>query len=116
MRSLVQFADEGMRGVAALDAVGKAWRLEDTPSTLALAADALSSGGTLAALAEARRAGAIDLAQITLLTPIDHPDPAHVLVSGTGLTHLGSAEGRDKMHKAAAQKAKNGGDQLTDSM
>ena len=37
-------------------------------------------------------------------------DPAHLLVSGTGLTHLGSAEGRDKMHKAAAAGA------ATDSM
>ena len=111
MRSLIQFEQDGMRGVAALDADGRAWRLDDTPSTLALAAAAFASGTSLAELAEVRRAEAIDLAQVTLLTPIDHPDPAHVLVSGTGLTHLGSAEGRDKMHKAAAA-----GDQLTDSM
>jgi hypothetical protein len=45
-----------------------------------------------------------------LLAPIDHPDPAHCYVTGTGLTHLGSAEGRDQMHKAAA------GGTLTDSM
>jgi hypothetical protein len=111
MRSLVQFAEDGMRGVAALDADGQAWRLDDTPSTLALAADALSSGVGLVELASARRGETIDLARVTLLTPIDHPDPAHVLVSGTGLTHLGSAEGRDKMHKAATS-----GEQLTDSM
>ena len=30
------------------------------------------------------------------------PIPRHLLLTGTGLTHLGSAEGRDKMHKAAA--------------
>ena len=58
------------------------------------------------------RAGAvIDLSTVTLLAPIDHEDPAHLMVSGTGLTHLGSAEGRDKMHRAAA-----GGETLTDSM
>ena len=34
-----------------------------------------------------------------LLPPLDHADPAHMLVSGTGLTHLGSAEERDKMHR-----------------
>ncbi|MBV1687935.1 FAH family protein [Novosphingobium sp. G106] len=111
MRSLIQFVQDGMRGVAALDSEGKAWRLDDTPSTLALAADALSSGAQMAVLAETRQAEEIHLAQVTLLAPIDHPDPAHLLVSGTGLTHLGSAEGRDKMHKAAAA-----GDQLTDSM
>ena len=33
-----------------------------------------------------------------LLAPINHPDPAHLLVSGTGLTHLGSADTRDEMH------------------
>jgi hypothetical protein len=109
IRSLVQFSDEGMRGLAAIDTAGKAWRI-DAPSTLALATEALAAGATLADLAEARRGEAIDLAQVTLLVPIDHPDPAHVLVSGTGLTHLGSAEGRDKMHKAAAAG------QLTDSM
>jgi hypothetical protein len=33
-----------------------------------------------------------------LLPPLDHPDPAHCLVTGTGLTHLGSAKARDAMH------------------
>ncbi len=33
-----------------------------------------------------------------LLSPLDHPDPAHCLISGTGLTHLGSAAQRDQMH------------------
>ena len=40
-----------------------------------------------------------------VLPPIDHPDPAHLLVTGTGLSHLGSAEGRDKMHKDLADPA-----------
>lgn len=36
-----------------------------------------------------------------LLVPIDHPDePARCLVSGTGLTHLGSAKNRQAMHAA----------------
>ncbi|WP_462383093.1 AraD1 family protein [Pseudomonas sp. Marseille-QA0892] len=37
-----------------------------------------------------------------VLPPLDHPDHAHCLVSGTGLTHLGSASTRDKMHQQAA--------------
>jgi hypothetical protein len=37
-----------------------------------------------------------------LLPPVDHPDPAHCLITGTGLTHLGSMAQRDSMHKAAA--------------
>ena len=34
-----------------------------------------------------------------VLPPLDHEDPAHCLISGTGLTHLGSASSRDKMHQ-----------------
>ena len=44
-----------------------------------------------------------------VLSPVDHPDPAHLLVSGTGLTHLGSADARDRMHQ---DEEKN----VTDSM
>lgn len=44
-----------------------------------------------------------------LLTPVDHPgDPAHCLISGTGLTHLGSANDRQDMHVKE--------EELTDSM
>jgi hypothetical protein len=46
-----------------------------------------------------------------LLPPIAHPDPAHLLVSGTGLTHLGSAEGRAQMHAGLTEDAAT-----TDSM
>src|SRR4051812_38284121 len=52
------------------------------------------------------------LAEGRLLAPLDHPDPAHLVVTGTGLTHLGSAEGRDAMHK----KLSGGELVLTDSM
>ncbi len=38
-----------------------------------------------------------------ILPPIDHPDePARCLVSGTGLTHKGSADNRQAMHAADA--------------
>lgn len=41
--------------------------------------------------------------------PLRHPDPAHMHVTGTGLTHLGSASARDAMHATDPSK-------LTDSM
>jgi hypothetical protein len=45
-----------------------------------------------------------------LLPPVDHPgEPARCLVSGTGLTHLGSARDRQSMHLAKEED-------LTDSM
>jgi len=39
------------------------------------------------------------LENLQVLAPLDHPDTAHCFVSGTGLTHLGSAATRDKMHQ-----------------
>jgi len=51
------------------------------------------------------------LAEQKILPPLDHPDPAHMLISGTGLTHLGSAAARDKMHQQAGDEAT-----LTDTM
>jgi hypothetical protein len=45
-----------------------------------------------------------------ILPPIDHPvEPARCLVSGTGLTHMGSARGRQSMHASTEAD-------LTDSM
>lgn len=111
MRSLLQFTQHGVRGVAALDQNGQAWRVENAPSVLALAIEALAANAALSTLATERCREKLDLAEVRLLAPIDHPDPAHLLVTGTGLTHLGSAEGRDKMHQAAAN-----GENLTDSM
>ncbi|MFN8444121.1 MAG: AraD1 family protein [Caldilineaceae bacterium] len=37
-----------------------------------------------------------------LLAPLDHPDPAHFIISGTGLDHLGSAMARNAMHTSAS--------------
>jgi hypothetical protein len=51
--------------------------------------------------------------QWRLMVPLDHPEgPARTLVSGTGLTHLGSARDRQAMHKKGADAEQN----LTDSM
>lgn len=112
---LVQFRDStGGRGVAAFLEDGAAVRLNGVTTSYELALAAIREGASLEAAARARAGEAVDLvaaeAEGRLLAPIDHPDAAHCYVTGTGLTHLGSAEGRDKMHKAAA------GGTLTDSM
>jgi hypothetical protein len=101
--------------LAALIDEGPPTRIDDVETTLELASLAISGGISLAqAAAERQTTETIDLraaqAEGRLLTPIDHPDPAHCHVTGTGLTHLGSAEGRDQMHKAAS------GGQMTDSL
>lgn len=45
----------------------------------------------------------------SILPPILHPDPAHLLLTGTGLTHLGSASTRNQMHEGQQET-------ITDSM
>ena len=86
----------------------EAWFLGDVHSVYDLASRAIAEGqGLAAAVAACPRGDRVDLAAELaagrLLSPIDHADPAHLLMTGTGLTHLGSAEGRDKMHRAAAE-------------
>ncbi|HEY0621586.1 AraD1 family protein [Sphingomonas sp.] len=106
--------DGGTRLVAATD--DGAGFVRDVTSLAALAGEAIAQGIGLAAMVDRVGVeGSIDLAAALaegrLLSPLDHADSAHIVLSGTGLTHLGSAEGRDKMHRAAAA-----GDKLTDSM
>jgi len=111
---LVQFiGDDGRRRVAFCEGE-EARQLESIDSVYALARRAIRDDVALGDCARDLAGVAVDLAALAaagrLRAPIDHPDPAHCWLTGTGLTHLGSAEGRDKMHKAAAQGA------ATDSM
>jgi len=105
---LVQLrSSDGVRMVAAGDDSGDAWRIDGVASTYELARAAIERDSTLEAQARQHAsAERIDLERALseqwILAPIDHPDSAHLHLTGTGLTHLGSAEGRDKMHRAAA--------------
>ena len=90
--------------VAATD--GGAHVINGVTSTYELALKAIADKASIAATVEKLGTGAeadiaVALLEGRVLAPIDHPDAAHLHVTGTGLTHLGSAEGRDKMHKAA---------------
>ncbi|MEG0044272.1 MAG: GguC family protein, partial [Massilia sp.] len=81
-----------------------------------LALAAIEAGGTLEQQVKTLGLGSShDYAQLLkdlrILPPLDHPDPAHMLVSGTGLTHLGSASARDKMHQQAGDETA-----MTDTM
>jgi hypothetical protein len=114
--NLVQLRDKsGARRVAASDGAGQGRLLVGCESVYELATAAIEAAKTIGKMVEERSGPetvslAEALADGRVLAPIDHPDPAHLLLTGTGLTHLGSADARDKMHKAAAEET------TTDSM
>jgi len=112
---LAQIRHNGQRAVVATRD-GASRLVEGAKTVLELAQAAIAAKRSLQSEVETRGVGdTVDLAALLkagdVLAPIDHPDPSHVMVAGTGLTHLGSAEGRDKMHKDLADLSK-----ATDSM
>jgi hypothetical protein len=114
---LMQIKSADVRQVAANED-GGAWVVPGYSSIYDLAKAAIEQRITISALVrDAGKGEAVNAAELLehgrILAPIDHRDPAHLLVSGTGLTHLGSAETRDAMHAKVASAAE---ETLTDSM
>jgi hypothetical protein len=114
---LIQLKKANIRHVALVEEP-KLRLLPDSTSIYALASAAISSGETLREVVQKRLSDeALDYDAIYegrsewhILPAIDHPEePSRTLISGTGLTHLGSAQGRQMMHSSAAEE-------LTDSM
>ena len=117
MRLLQHRTDDGRRQVIVADG-HEARFVRGVDAVRALAWDAIASQRDLAGAIRSRGVeDTIDLIEALdagrLLAPIDHEDPAHLTLTGTGLTHLGSAEGRDQMHRAAAAATS---EHQTDSM
>jgi len=91
--------------------------LEGCSSIYELANSAIGGGVKLSDLARKRATGELleydpiyhGRSEWQMLPPIDHPEPARCAVSGTGLTHLGSARNRQSMHASTDAD-------LTDSM
>ena len=105
-RLLQQRLPDGTRRV--ILAEDAAHVLTGVATTRDLAQAAIAEGVSLLDAARARRSDdSVDLVAALeageLLPAIDHPDSARLMLAGTGLTHLGSAAGRDAMHKAAAE-------------
>lgn len=115
--NLVQIRDQkGKRRVGLVDGANIVL-LKKVATTIELAKLALKEGKKLAALAASLATSSTEdyaraLKDKRVLTPVDHPDPAHCIITGTGLTHLGSAAARDGMHKKLSGAAED----LTDSL
>lgn len=117
MHRLVQLQKGDTRRIALVEEP-RLRLLGEFPSVYALVQSVIASGSSLSAriqqslTEETLGYDAIyqGKSEWRLLVPIDHPqEPARCMVSGTGLTHLGSAQNRNAMHEA-------GDAELTDSM
>lgn len=114
---LVQYKDtSGAQHVAVVEDAKTLIPLTGVATTRALAGIAIGEGTSMIAAAKSRMGDtSVDYEEVAksgrLLPPISHADPAHFLVTGTGLTHLGSASARANMHKADNKAADE-----TDSM
>lgn len=104
---LVQWQTGFVRGVS-LISDGGALCLKGVSSAYELAMRAIEEGVGIVELAESLVQGDIDYEALAerglLIAPLDHPEPHRMLVSGTGLTHLGSAATRDEMHVVVDDK------------
>jgi hypothetical protein len=117
MTRLIQIKKGNVRRVALVEEPNVRV-LDGCSSIYELAHLAIEAGSKLSDLARQRaRRDTVDYDTIyggrsewQLLPAIDHPEePARCLISGTGLTHLGSARNRQSMHAGTA-------DDMTDSM
>ena len=114
---LMQVKTAKGRQVIATDR-GRSWFVGRYKTVYEIANAAIAGNTTLAKVVKAAgEKGAADPAALLkagrVLPPVDHPDPAHLIVTGTGLTHLGSAATRDSMHQKVTTAA---AETLTDSM
>ena len=117
MRLIQFFGADGTRQVGISDDDAALRRVRGATHVHQLALDAAGGNVPLATLVESRAEACIESidaleASGRLLPPLDHPDPQRCLVTGTGLSHLGSAAARDSMHVKLQQQEAD----LTDSM
>jgi len=120
MTRLIQIQRGEERRVALVDEP-RLRLLGSVPSIYSLANAALGTGKKLSQAVEDQiRDESLDYdsayegrSEWRILPAIDHPEPARCLVSGTGLTHLGSARDRQAMHETDSPGQF---ENLTDSM
>ena len=115
--NLIQFVDAKNKRAVGLVNGDKIIKLKSVDRMTSLATRALKDGKSLNATAKTlvtttMEVYAAALKEKRVLPPLTHDDAAHCIITGTGLTHLGSASARDSMH----QKLGGGEAALTDSL
>ena len=115
--NLIQFVDAKNKRAVGLVSGDKIIKLKSVDRMTSLATRALKNGKSLNVTSKSlvtttTEDYALALKEKRVLPPLTHDDAAHCIITGTGLTHLGSASARDSMH----QKLGGGEATLTDSL
>lgn len=115
---LIQYVTETKKRCVGVVSGDQIHPLKQITSVYELASKALAENTSLIDLVTQLQSTDADayatlIADGRLLSPYDHPDTAHMYITGTGLTHLGSADTRASMH---AQTSKSAQAEVTDSM
>ena len=102
--NLIQFIDAKNKRAVGLVGGGKIIKLKRATRMTELTTLALKEGRSLNATANNLASAVTEdyaaaLKEKRVLPPLTHDDAAHCIITGTGLTHLGSASARDSMHK-----------------
>jgi len=103
---VIQYFRDGKRHVGWVQADGDhAREIGGVSSVFELANLAIARKSSLEALIkELASDKSVDYAELLaknqVMAPIEHPEPARFFITGTGLTHIGSASARNKMHLA----------------
>ncbi|RBI67776.1 FAH family protein [Vreelandella sulfidaeris] len=116
---LIQCVHQGQVRAALVESEEQVRLLDCDTYTLAnraISAGQPMSDAVTAAMADTRLDYQALVDDKRLLPPLTHPDPAHCLVTGTGLTHLGSADTRSAMHAQSQKQAQAAEEDMTDSM
>src|SRR5271154_6702269 len=114
---VVQYVDRTEKACVGIVSDNVVAKVASYGSTYDAALAAIAKGVELSALLDADRSGVTEsyddiIAEKRIRVPINHPEPARCLLTGTGLTHIGSAEARDSMHTVMASDEQK----LSDSM
>lgn len=114
---IVQILKENQVRVAVVGDADTLHLLDFAGGVYGLAQKAISSHKSLITIVkETPEDGVLSYDQVmkdgSLLPPFTHPEESKCLVSGTGLTHLGSADTRSSMHQKTSEPV----EKLTDSM
>lgn len=115
--NIIQYTDQKQKQRVGVVNGTEVLPLKKVRSTIELADLAMKNRASMAITAKALiDRGLVKMPDLLkekrVLPPVTHEDSAHCIITGTGLTHLGSASARDSMHKKLEGEA----EQLTDSL